>query len=223
MRKNKPYIFKKKYIEEKVFELDEEDMKIGYLNINDMTDAYHSEYVNADKNLINLDVLCLSDTRLTKAKKTEDVKDLLPNWEIIHRDDCEDGREHMGMLFLVPITKVSLKKLKLIKFMGTESIKGKNKKPNERVQVQVVHFKYLDETISFLYARTTPSVKEAKEIHEMTKKSYYLLGDLNLCGTEDSDEQKLGIICGKDKIRHLNQITTVRGNQPDHSLHRCLL
>ena len=191
-------------------------MKIGYLNLNDMKVGLHSEYVNADKNLMNLDVLCLSDTRLTKERRTEEVKVSLPNWEVIYRDDCADGREHMGMLFLVPVAKAFQKKLKLFKFIGTESIKGKIKKPNERVQVQVVHCKYSEERISFLYARTTPSIKEAKEIYEITKTSSYLLGDLNLCGTEESDEQKLKIICGKDKIRHLNQITTVRGNQPDH-------
>ena len=77
---------------------------------------------------------------------------------------------------------------------------------------------YFDETISFLYARTKPSISECRQIHEITVKFAFALGDVNLCPTEKSDEEKLQIICGNDKIRHLNQITTVRGNQPDHIL-----
>ena len=219
MRKNKPYIFLKKYLEDKIFEFDKEDLKICYLNINNLTNCCHSEYVNGDKNLLNSYILCLSDTRLTKATRSEDIKASMPNWDIVYRHDCEDGTEHMGMLFLAPLNNEhSQKTLKLIKFLGAENIKGKNKNKNEKVQVEAVHFKYCDETISFLYARTKPSISECKQIHDMTYKSDFVLGDLNLCCTEESDEQKLQIICGKDKIRHLNQITTVRGNQPDHIL-----
>ena len=214
MREKKPYIFKKLYLDERVFEFDKDDMKIAYLNINYLLDSLHSEYVNADKNLMHIDLLCLSDTRLTAATTRETIEDKLPNWEIIRREDSEDRREHMGMLFLVPKAPNKKDKIQWIKFHSVQNIRGKN----ERVQVQAVHFVYYDEKITFIYSRTKPSLKEAKEIHEMTKLSVYILGDINLCVTEDTDEQKLELICGKNKLRHLNQITTVRGNQPDHIL-----
>ena len=122
MRKNKPYLFFKKYLEDKIFEFDKEDMKICYLNINKLTTC-HSEYVNEDKNLLNIDILCLSDTRLTQSIKSEDIKASMPNWDIVYRHDCEDGREHMGMLFITPLNNEhSRKKLKFLKFLRAENI-----------------------------------------------------------------------------------------------------
>ena len=59
-------------------------------------------------------------------------------------------------------------------------------------------------------------MKESKEIYEITAKSEYILGDLNLNQRDENDDKKLQVICGENKILHLNQITSVRGNQPDH-------
>ena len=162
MRQQKPYIFKKTYLDEQIFKFDDNDIKIGYFNINSLRDALHGEYVDADKNLLSLDLLCLSDTRLTHSTKTEEVQSLFTNWEIVHREDCDDGREHMGMLLLTPKTKADESKLTLISVENVESIRGKGKKPNERVEIQAVHIKYSDEKISFLYCRSTPSMKEVK-------------------------------------------------------------
>ena len=39
---------------------------------------------------MHIDLLCLSDTRLTAATTRETIEDKLPNWEIIHREDSED-------------------------------------------------------------------------------------------------------------------------------------
>ena len=68
MRNNQPYKFKKTYLDERVFKLDHKDLKIGYLNVNGLCDLLHVDYIIVDKNLLNLDLLCLSDTRLTKKK-----------------------------------------------------------------------------------------------------------------------------------------------------------
>jgi ATP-dependent exoDNAse (exonuclease V) alpha subunit len=51
MRKFRRYPFYKVYIEDKVFVDDNLELKIGYLNINDLTAEYHAEYINSDKNL----------------------------------------------------------------------------------------------------------------------------------------------------------------------------
>ena len=218
MRENSPYIFKKTYLDEKCFQFDKDDVKIGYLNINCLLHSLHAEYINYDKNLLNLILLCLSDTRLTKSIDEEEVELLLNNWEIVHREDCSDGTEHMGMLLLTPKNRPGQLKNNCIAFDLAEDIKESSKKERERVKVQLVHFKYYDERITFIYSRVTPSMKDTSKICEITKHSNFILGDLNLNVLEEADEQKLNLICGTDKIKHLNQITTVRGNQPDHIL-----
>ena len=218
MRLETPYIFKKTYLDEQIFEFDEDDLKIGYFNINCLRDSLHGEYVNSDKNLLNLDLLCLSDTRLTEAVTNEEVQLLFTNWKVVHRQDCDDGREHMGMLFLIPEGKTCGVKQTLFAFENTENIRGTSKKYKGRVETQAVHVKYADQRISFLYCRTTPSVKETKEISEITKKSHYVMGDLNLNPTEETQHQKLQTICSRKKEMDLNEVTTDLGQQLDHIL-----
>ena len=58
MRKFRPYPFYKVYLEDYVF-LDSLELKIGYLNINDLTAEYHAEYINSDRNLSKLDILAI--------------------------------------------------------------------------------------------------------------------------------------------------------------------
>ena len=53
MRKFRQYKFKKIYLEEKIFELEDDEVKIGYLNINGLMEGGHAEYLNADRNLLN--------------------------------------------------------------------------------------------------------------------------------------------------------------------------
>ena len=64
MKKYKQYKFKKIYLEDEIFTNSNSEVKIGYLNINDLTADFHAEYINADKNLVNVDILVLADTRL---------------------------------------------------------------------------------------------------------------------------------------------------------------
>ena len=66
MRKFKPYRFKKKYIFDKIFEEEEEEIKVGYLNIRGLFESNHAEYLDNDKNLLHLDFLVLSETWLNE-------------------------------------------------------------------------------------------------------------------------------------------------------------
>ena len=67
MRKFKPYINKKIYIDETVFKDPASEIKIGYLNINGVDCESHSHYLNHDHNLKNLNIcikiLCFSRLR----------------------------------------------------------------------------------------------------------------------------------------------------------------
>ena len=54
-------------------------MKIGYLNINGLLDGGHGEYLNDDKNQINLDLLALAESKLDKSTKPAEIEKILAN------------------------------------------------------------------------------------------------------------------------------------------------
>jgi hypothetical protein len=101
MRKFRPYPFYKVYVEDKVFVNDKLELKIGYLNINDLTAEFHAEYVNADNNLTKLDLLALADTRLGAEHMQSFCVDKLDNFNALKRFDVCDGTKHMGMVLLL--------------------------------------------------------------------------------------------------------------------------
>ena len=53
MIKHSSYKFKKIYLNNDIFEDVQNEIKVGYLNINGLLDGNHAEYLNADKNLLN--------------------------------------------------------------------------------------------------------------------------------------------------------------------------
>ena len=56
MIKYRRYNFKKTYLDQKIFDHDDLELKIGYLNINGLMDGNHVQYLNEDKNLSSLDL-----------------------------------------------------------------------------------------------------------------------------------------------------------------------
>ena len=100
MQKFKKYRTFKTYLDEQIYVHKNEEVKIGYLNINGLTHAHHGEYLNEDKNLLNLDIIALSETKL-KNEANEQLAALLSNWVMLIRQDSNDNELHMGMLILV--------------------------------------------------------------------------------------------------------------------------
>ena len=100
MRKYRPYIFKKIYLDERIFKIDDQEIKIGYLNINGLVDGGHAEYLNADFNLQSLDILVLAETKLNNSNRSDQITKILKNWTIIGRYDSEDGLKHRGLMLL---------------------------------------------------------------------------------------------------------------------------
>ena len=92
---------KKVHIKEPIF-LHGEEVKVGYLNINNLLDGYHAEYLNGDHNLNDLDILAISETHLTSNVSLEKLQQVLSNWDIKARYDSPDNREHMGLLIISP-------------------------------------------------------------------------------------------------------------------------
>ena len=94
-----PYNFKKVYLEEKIYKNDDE-YKIGYININNLHTGNSDMFLNDDQNLLELDLIVIADTRLDKDKKSEYLRSTLSNWKILHRFDSDDNMNHMGLLLL---------------------------------------------------------------------------------------------------------------------------
>ena len=77
MTKNNPYCFKRIYLCEQIYEDESDQLKIGYFNINGLLHGSHAEYLNADKNLLNLDILVASETWLTSETDNKIVLSIL--------------------------------------------------------------------------------------------------------------------------------------------------
>ena len=212
MQVEKPYKFFKLYLHEKCFKLDDKDHKTGYLNINGLTDSLHSEYLNADRNLQNLNLLCVSDTRLTQKDTNESLEEVLTNWIVLHRQDSDDHRKHMGLLLLA--SKVTWTGNLNVRFESVKEIKNKKKETT----IQVMNVSYMEEIISFIYCNMTPSLRDIQEVKEVTDNSDYILGDLNLDPENPEQRRKLEDLCGKDRMMHLRAMTRGRRNQLDHVL-----
>merc|ERR1712176_955466 len=102
MQEQSPYVFSKTYMDEKIFKIDASDLKISYLNVNSLFDGLHAECVNADHHLQNVDLICLSDTRLQDSTTNEEIERKMFNWSVLYRVDCSDSKKHMGLIFLAP-------------------------------------------------------------------------------------------------------------------------
>lgn len=99
LRTLRPFNKSKVYLDEQIFAPSSE-LKVGYLNINGLLDSLHAEYLNADKNLVHLDLLCVAETHLLPSTTDDSLSLLLTNWEILERFDSNDNRKHLGLLVL---------------------------------------------------------------------------------------------------------------------------
>ena len=206
MRKVRQYEMKKIYLDEKIFI--GEEIKVGYLNINGLMEGFHAEYINGDYNLLDHDILALSETHLTKNDSDEALEDVLSNWEILHRFDSPDGKKHMGLLLLTPSDK------------GIKPHIESNftKEKNGQSQIQGIACSVGENSFCFIYCRSTPIQSEALYIEEETHGYDYLLGDLNLDQNDQDEQNKVVTICGREKNILLNEVTTKNGKQLDHIL-----
>ena len=209
MRKVRPYQMKKVHIKEPIF-LHGEEVKVGYLNINNLLDGYHAEYLNGDHNLNDLDILAISETHLTSNVSLEDLQQVLSNWDIIARYDSPDNKEHMGLLVISP------KKSKLGKEYQHDASYSFYK--NGQTQIQTMSGNIRGHSFSFVYCRSTPTLSEIEWLFSKTVSTNYILGDLNLDSNILLQGEKLSMLCRDGKSTLLDEITTKNNNQLDHIL-----
>ena len=205
MRTLRPLKYRKVYLREQIY-VDNAEMKVGFLNIRGLCEGYHAEYLNGDRNLQNLDLIALAETHLQNSTSNQTLVKLLSNWQVQFRFDSPDGRKHMGLLLL---TSKSTTDIQLVESLSFDR--------QGETQMQVITVQHSGILFSFVYIRTSPSHAEAQWLHEKTRGSAYLLGDLNLQPDVPNQARLIDVI-GGDKTMLLRTHTTPQRSQLDHIL-----
>ena len=213
MRKFKPYRFKKLYLSDCIFENADEEVKIGYFNIEGFLESNHAEYLDHDLNLLLLDFLVLSETWLTANITNNEIIKKLANWKIVKRLDSTDYGKHMGLMLITPIRKVN--SLNLI--FDMDYVEGYTDENTTLLyQGITMNLKKIYKKFVFLYIRKTPSQSETTEIAERFNNFDGIIGDLNLNPAKPDQKWKLTKLCGNNKYLALTEVTTLKLNQLDH-------
>ena len=146
----------------------------------------------------------------------------MTNWEILHREDCPDGRCHMGLLLLYPKHKTLLFVENTIEFCKHDVIFSSKKNQSQQILAQLLQVRIRQRLLSYIYIRETPNEREVRKINEKIDVSSYTMGDINLSVDRNPDKSILDILCGNERILHLNDITTIGMNvrQLDHIMVR---
>ena len=212
MRKFRSYVTKKIYLDEEIFNEQDSEIKIGYLNINGIGSESHSFYLNNDHNLKELDMLVLAETKIQSKMSNEQLKKELNEWNIAGRYDAPDGSNHMGLLLLLRkddsshvhinnVTKVVIKR-------------------NKVLQCQGIIVRLTNEMIfGFIYCRSTPNNREIENMKEAFEDCSVLMGDFNLSHRIKEDKIKLENLCKRKRFSALSEITrTKSNNQLDYIL-----
>ena len=217
MIKFRSYECKKIYLDQKVFDMENSEMKIGYLNINGLLEANHCEYFNADRNLMNLDIILLSETKLNKNHTEKSIENGLDNWNVIGRYDAEDQRKHMGLLLL--FSKKSGYCNQLL------SLTIQTLKRADSLQIQGLIVRMMNGLkLGFIYCRSTPTEQEIRAINKSFCECNIIMGDFNLSHRINADKEKLKSLCQNDKVSILREITRSQSNnQLDYILVEAIL
>ena len=145
-----PYSFKKVHLNDAIFEKKDQELKLGYINIDTLYYGRSDEFLNHDRNLLNLDILAVADTRLTQECSNDDLKNRLSNWKIVSRNDADDGEKHMGLLILQ--SKTSLHQNLLSKTVFTKRYAyAKETKDKDEVFAQTATLTCTHFDVTFIY------------------------------------------------------------------------
>ena len=204
----KNHVFMKTHNTTNIFISKENELKIGYINVNDLLASRSSKFINKDKNCLALDYLVISDTRLSRSVSNEELHEELSNWIVVARYDAEDEVKHMGIMMLK--SKQSIKEN--VKYISEQKYTKRNV---TQIQVLFATFPEFGVNAGFLYTRQTPTIEEIKLLKHCLRDCDVLMGDLNLDHTREEDSQKLKRLRER-RTSVLNEVTTIRFNQLDH-------
>ena len=209
----KAYKFKKVYNTESIFSDDGQELKLGYVNINDLSTSQSIQFMNEDTNLISLDFLVIADTRLNGETGEVYLIQELTNWIVEARFDSEDKLKHMGMLVL----KSKKSNVDTTIIIGEKQYSIKMLK---QIQLLFVTFSRFNLNAAFIYIRETPTQDQVNMLIKDLERTDLVMGDLNLDPNRSKDLGKLKMLCS-ERTRVLNEITTKWFNQLDHILLNC--
>ena len=128
--------------------------------------AHHRQYLNEDKNLSNLDILALSETKLKK-ESNEEITKLLSNWILLIRQDSDDEEIHMGMIVLVSKKSILSEDLISLKENKVWSKQANNKMMNH-LQLITIKIKNCLLNVTFVYIRKTPDNEDINRLKRHT-------------------------------------------------------
>ena len=214
MQTFKQYNFKKTYVTDSLF-VSNEEVKIGYLNVNDLMTSKSFLFIDEDINLKALDFLLVSDTRLNKDQSAEYVQNLFHSWSILARYDSRDQQKHMGMLLLKSSINHENRN-------NIANIDEKQYFKKEKVEMQIVFADFPEYNLkaAFVYVREKPTGEYIKILKNDLKYVDAIYGDLNLDPQLNQDRLKLDSLSEHRSIV-LTEVTTVRFNQLDHIILDC--
>ena len=207
-----PYTFKKVNLNVQIYE-DGKELKIGYINTNDLFSSASADFINSHYNLQALDLLVVADTRLTNENSIEVLARIFCNWKIINRFDSNDEMKHMGMILMQPLS--SSYNIDDIKIRSKEGWKRYGSQKMIYVQTYRLSIES-NFKLGFVYIRETPNLDETKCLCELFQNTDVLIGDFNLDPERNLDTMKLKMLCGASRVRSLQEYTTNHFNQLDH-------
>ena len=217
MREFKAYRFKKIYLSDPIFKEANSETKLGYFNISGFLESNHAEYLDNDINLLNLQLLIISETWLTSDIPNKKVIESLKNWKIVKRLDATDNKKHMGLLLIMPNDFKGYKDL----VYSLDYVEGHTQgKKDKKLLYQgiVINLKKTYKKIIGLYIRETPNEREVVEMSQRFDDHDCIIGDLNLNPAIAEQKKKLLHICGQQKCFALEEVTTINNHQLDHIL-----
>jgi hypothetical protein len=145
----------------------------GYLESN------HAEYLDNDRNLLNLHLLVVSETWLTFNTSNEQVIKKLKNWKVIKRLTATDNTKHMGLMLLAPIMVENIDNL-IFSLDYVEGYRNDGESGALLYQGIILDIKVIYKKIACLYIRQTPNQIETEELAGRFKNHDCIIGDLNL-------------------------------------------
>ena len=185
LQTSRKYEYVNTYLKDKIFIDDNSEVKLGYLNINGLKNKV--EDIDEDKNLLNLDCLVLSETKLGKETEVN-----FQNWNIerFDLDDKNSKTPHMGLAFLTN---------KNLKYQFESSKVSSVIKLSGGKQFQYISVRIPKHNLGgiFFYINKKPLKKDIEKIVKQLKekKVEFLIGDLNLDFNLQEDRQKLELMC----------------------------
>lgn len=204
LRTKKAYQYVNTYIKDQIFEDGSTEVKLGYLNINSLLNKV--EDIDEDKNLLGLDILMLSETRLSKEMQVN-----FKNWKI-SRFDFEDKKSKAPHLGLALLSKETSKTQ-----IGTKSSVIKLSE-NIFFQYLEVHLKTFGVKGIMFYVNKKPSNKDMKSIikHFKDHKLNFFIGDLNLNATDVEDRKRISLLTNGLKMKNILHQHTRMKTHIDH-------